>query len=114
MKCLAFLKQTGYTISRLMEKLFMSPKQSKVMRLRAFKLITVCLFVLCLQVSGKGYAQIVTLSVRNVPLQKVFREITRQTCMSIVYKEALLEGMAPVSIEVKNAKLEEVLNDCLK
>ena len=78
------------------------------------KLITFCLLAICSQLSGNSYAQSVTLSFRDAPLQKVFREITRQTGMSIVYQESMLEGMAPVSIEVKNAPLQEVLNDCLK
>jgi len=84
------------------------------MQSRAIKLTAFCLLTICLQVYGNSYAQKVTLSVHEAPLQKVFREITRQTGVSIVYKEALLEGMAPVSVQVKDASIEETLQACLK
>ena len=80
----------------------------------AMKLTAFWLLAICLQVSAKTYSQKITLSVRNVPVQRVFKEITRQTGVSIVYKEANLEGMEPVSIKVKDASIEEVLNACLK
>ncbi len=78
------------------------------------KLTAFWLFAICLQVSASGFSQKVTIAVRNAPLQKVFREITRQTGISFVYKESLLEGMTPVSLHMENASIEEVLNACLK
>src|ERR1700760_1427387 len=101
-------------ISKSKVKKFMSLKQSNVMQLRVLKLITFCLLAICLQVNGNSYAQNVTLSVRNVPIQKVFREITRQTGVSIVYRESMLAGLAPVTLDVRNASLDEVLTACLK
>ncbi|MHA4807055.1 SusC/RagA family TonB-linked outer membrane protein [Flavitalea flava] len=78
------------------------------------KLTAFWLLAICLQVSASSFSQKVTLSVRNASLKKVFKEITRQTGVSFVYKEALLEGMDPVSIRVKDATIQEVLDDCLK
>ncbi|MBN8851213.1 MAG: SusC/RagA family TonB-linked outer membrane protein [Sphingobacteriales bacterium] len=78
------------------------------------KLIAFCLLAFCLHVSARGFSQKVTLSVRNVPIQQVFREITRQTGVSFVYKETLLEGAGPVSIHIKDATIEEVLDLCLQ
>ncbi|MDR3714547.1 MAG: SusC/RagA family TonB-linked outer membrane protein [Puia sp.] len=78
------------------------------------KLTAFCLVAICLQVSANSYSQKVTLTVKNASLQQVFKEITRQTGVSFVYKETLLEGMDPVSIKVKNATIEQVLDMCLK
>ncbi|GGB18452.1 SusC/RagA family TonB-linked outer membrane protein [Puia dinghuensis] len=78
------------------------------------KLTAFCILAFCLQLSMGGYAQKVTLVVKNVSPQQVFREITRQTGVSFVYKESLLEGVAPVSIQVKDATIEAVLDACFK
>lgn len=78
------------------------------------KLTAIILLSICLQVSAKSYTQTVTLSFKNVPVQKVFKEIFRQTGISIVYNEKFLESFPHVSIEVKNANIPEVMNQCLK
>ena len=77
--------------------------------------LTAFLMALCLLLSVQGsYAQKITLVVKDMTPQQVFREITRQTGVSFVYKESLLEGMAPVNIQVKDASIEEVLDICFK
>ncbi len=78
------------------------------------KLTAFLLFAACLQISAKGIAQKVTLSLKNVPVQSVFKEVSRQTGISIVYNEDLFREFSPVSINVKNASIEEVLDKCLK
>ncbi len=78
------------------------------------KLTAFLLFAACLQISAKGIAQKVTISLKNVPVQKVFKEISRQTGISIVYNENLFNEFSPVTIVVKNASVEQVLDDCLK
>ncbi len=80
----------------------------------AMKLTIFWMLAICMQASAGSYSQKVTLSLTNVSLKYVFKEITRQTGVSIVYKEALLEGMSPVSISVHDASIEEALNVCLK
>src|ERR1044072_1680115 len=72
------------------------------------------LLISCLQVSASAYSQRVTLSVKQMPLQKVFAEIITQTGVSIVYSEKVLAGARPVSIKVKDATVQEVLEQCLK
>jgi len=58
-------------------------------------------------------AQTVTLKLKNATVKKVFKEASRQTNVSIVYNEAIFEGLKPVTIDVKNASLKEVLEMCL-
>ncbi|SFD09227.1 TonB-linked outer membrane protein, SusC/RagA family [Chitinophaga sp. CF118] len=80
-----------------------------VMKLTAFVLL-----VTCLHVSAAGYSQKVTLAVRDVPLQQVFAEIITQTGVSIVYSEKVLSSAKPVTLQVKDASIQEVLDLCLK
>ena len=43
------------------------------------KLTSVLIIAACLQVSAKGFSQKVSLNANNLPLQKVFEEIRKQT-----------------------------------
>src|SRR6476659_1972676 len=70
--------------------------------------------LLCLQVSGKGSTIPITLSEKNVPLQKVFKEIQKQTGYDFLCTYELLEKAGKVSVQVKNATLEQALESCLK
>jgi TonB-linked SusC/RagA family outer membrane protein len=79
----------------------------------AMKLTAMLLLTCCLQVSARGYAQNVTLSVKNVPLEKVFNEIEKQTGYYFAYAEEVLAGTSPINLDVKNAGLKEVLDQCL-
>ena len=66
----------------------------------------------CLQLSATGMSQRITLSLKQAPLAKVFDEISRQTGLSVVYREDLLKDAKPVTVEVKDATVEEVMNAC--
>jgi TonB-linked SusC/RagA family outer membrane protein len=78
------------------------------------KLTTILLIAACLQVSANSRGQTVTLSVKEVPMKKVFIEIQKQTGLNILVKESLLEKIAPVTLDAKNMKVDEVLSICLK
>ncbi len=77
------------------------------------KLTAILLLTAGLGASAKGISQTVTLDMKNVPVQKVFKEVIRQTGFSIVYNEDLLKNAPPVTINVKNAALKDVLDICL-
>lgn len=81
--------------------------------LRVMKLITFILLTTLLQVAAKGSAQTVTLSAKNATLQSVFREVIRQTGVSIMYDEAMLDGAKTISLKVKDASVTDVLSKCL-
>ncbi|MBL7750870.1 MAG: SusC/RagA family TonB-linked outer membrane protein [Chitinophagaceae bacterium] len=51
---------------------------------------------------------------KNAPVQQVFKEVSRQTGVSIMYAESLFKDMKPVSISVKDATVQDVLDLCLK
>lgn len=78
------------------------------------KITTFFLFVGCLTASAGGTAQKVTLSQNNVKLEKVFREIRKQTGYVFFYDARVLQGSKSVSIHVKDASVEEVLKETLQ
>lgn len=82
--------------------------------LRIMKLLSVFLLGACLQLSAGGYAQKVTLSEKNASLQKIFRQIHRQTGYQFFYEDALLDRAGRVDIQVKDMPLEEALRVCFR
>ncbi|HET7118969.1 MAG TPA: carboxypeptidase-like regulatory domain-containing protein, partial [Hanamia sp.] len=82
--------------------------------LLAMKMTTILLFSVCLTASAGGIAQKVTLSQKNVKLEKVFREIRKQTGYVFFYDANVLQGAKSVSIHVKDASVEEALKETLQ
>lgn len=78
------------------------------------KLTAILLLSACLQVSATGFSQNITLSEKNVPLQKVFKQIHKQTGYQFFYQDEMLDKAGRISINVKNAPLEKVLAICFK
>ncbi|HEY9363039.1 MAG TPA: secretin and TonB N-terminal domain-containing protein, partial [Chitinophagaceae bacterium] len=80
----------------------------------AMKITTILLFSACLTASAGGLAQNVTLSVKNEKLEKVFKEIKKQTGYVFFYDTRVLQGAKRVSVYVKNESIEEVLKESLQ
>lgn len=78
------------------------------------KLIALLLTVACLQAGAAGYAQKITLSERNAPLEKIFRQIKKQTGYRFFFENALIRQADEIDIELTNATVEEALDQCLK
>lgn len=81
--------------------------------LKIMKLMSLFLFVAALQVQAKTYSQ-VTLDLKNVPIEKVFREIKRQTDFLFLYNNEEIKKLGNVTIRVHNASIEEVLSKSLQ
>lgn len=81
---------------------------------RVMKITAIILLAVCLQVSARGRAQGVTLSIRNTPLEKVFSAIEKQTGYYFTYTREQLQGTRNVDLELKNALLRDALDACLK
>lgn len=90
-----------------------SCKSGTLQVIRVMKLTAILITAACLQVAARSSGQTVTLKLKDAPVQRVFKEVSRQTGVSIVYAESLFTTMKPVTIAVKNATLEEVLDKCL-
>ncbi|MEO5998255.1 MAG: SusC/RagA family TonB-linked outer membrane protein [Chitinophagaceae bacterium] len=78
------------------------------------KITTILLFSACLTASAGGLAQDVTLSVNNVKLEKIFKEIKKQTGYVFFYDANALQRAKSVSIHVKNKSIEVVLKESLE
>jgi TonB-linked SusC/RagA family outer membrane protein len=76
------------------------------------QLTTVLLFTACLQTSAISYAQKVTIIGKNVSLKKIFKDIRRQTGYSFIYAKEDMKRATPVTLNMKNADLLQVLNNC--
>ncbi len=87
--------------------LLLAPQISKAM-----KLTFVFLTAFLLNVSAKSSAQKVTLHVRNASLDKVFREIEKQTGYGFLYTKRMLRDAGRVTLDVTNEPVTNVLQLC--
>lgn len=92
-----------------------SANQSSLKKLlRIMKLTCAFLLAACFYASASGHAQTVSLHEKEASLQKVFKEINRQTGFNFLYNSKTLKAARPVTINVKEAPLEEVLQLCFR
>ena len=73
------------------------------------KLIIIIMTTCLLQVSASSLAQKVTLSEKNTSLEQVFTKIRMQTGYGFVYTNEVLKGALPVTVQLKNASLNDAL-----
>lgn len=81
--------------------------------LRVMKLTAIILLTACLTAGAKGYSQI-TLTAKNAPLHKVFKEIQRQSGFDFFYNYELIEQAGSVTVNVYDVPLEKAIEECLK
>lgn len=67
--------------------------------------------ILCASVYSQKKLDI---SMRDVSLVEVLKHIDRQSEFSVLYRSDQLEKLRPVSVNLKDATVEEILNQCLK
>ncbi|MDQ2719646.1 MAG: SusC/RagA family TonB-linked outer membrane protein [Bacteroidota bacterium] len=79
--------------------------------LKVMKLTIFFLTVFFLNVNAKGYSQI-TLSFNNAPVEKVFKEIERQTGYGFLYTKTMLSDVPNVTLHVRNVSVNTVLEEC--
>jgi TonB-linked SusC/RagA family outer membrane protein len=77
------------------------------------KFSAVFLLAACLQVHAIGFSQKLSLTRHKATLEQVFKEIRKQTGYLFFYDLEWLQKATPVTIDVKNASLKEVLDQCL-
>jgi len=82
--------------------------------LLTMRLAAVLLIAATLQIHAEGHAQKISLSEKNASLQKVFKAIQKQSGFHFFYKDELLSAAGKVDIEVRNASIEETLDQCLR
>ncbi|HWK06784.1 MAG TPA: TonB-dependent receptor [Puia sp.] len=78
------------------------------------KFTAILLLVFCLEATASVNSQTITYSAKNAPLEKVLSVIRKQSGYVFFYTYSSLKEAIPVSINVKNAGLQEVLDICFK
>jgi TonB-linked SusC/RagA family outer membrane protein len=77
--------------------------------LLVMKLTFIFLLALILNVRAEGYSQKVTYSGENVPIEKVFSTIKKQTGYGFFFQKELISLAKPVTINAVNEDLSDVL-----
>lgn len=72
------------------------------------------LLVTSVQATAAGYAQRITIIGKNLTLQKVFKEIRRQSGYNFIYTDKTIKQSSPVDLHFENASVNEVLDACFK
>jgi TonB-linked SusC/RagA family outer membrane protein len=98
----------------LFKALPISPPAGFTKILRVMKLSAMIMLAACLHVSASGLSQTISLSEKNAPLERVFKEIHNQTGLEFVYNTQMLAAANKVDIDVKAATVEQVLDICFK
>lgn len=78
------------------------------------RLIVFFVLIACLKVSAEGYAQQITLTVKDSPCEKIFREITRQSGYQFFFNKKLIKDARPISVELKGVSVEKALAACFE
>jgi TonB-linked SusC/RagA family outer membrane protein len=100
---------TAYYAPNRLQSWGLTKKLLRIMKITAFILL-----IACMQVSAKGRAQTVTISVANTSIEKVFQEVKKQTGYDFFYEENVLQGANTVSLNATKIPLEEALRLCFK
>src|SRR5258705_6988548 len=77
--------------------------------LLAMKMLCILMLAASLQIAARGYSQGISITLKNEPLEKLFKAVEQQTNFSFVYSQEAMELSKPVTIEVKNESVENVL-----
>ncbi|THU39609.1 SusC/RagA family TonB-linked outer membrane protein [Niastella caeni] len=88
------------------------PKLNLLGRAQIWRIMKLCAFILlagCLNVYATGYGQKITLSEKDAPLTKIFKEIQKQTGYHFLYISQQLDNAKKVTIQVKDALVDDVL-----
>ena len=78
------------------------------------RLTIILLLVATFQVSARTYSQKVTITGKDLSLERVFELIKQQTGYAFVADQRVIAKAPSVTLQVKDASLEEVLNKCLR
>lgn len=82
--------------------------------LKVMKLTFIFMFAFFLQISAKGVSQNITISGKDIPMKKVFKEIKKQSDYVVFFNYELLKDAHPVTINVKDGNVNEVLFQCFR
>ena len=80
--------------------------------IRFYQLCLILLFIV-----GSNFAvqaQSISVSYKNAPLQKVLKDVEKQSGYQFFFNESLIAKASPVTVEIKNETLEKALQLCFQ
>jgi len=77
------------------------------------KLTSLLLVTVYMNVWATGFGQKVTLSGKDLPLEKVFSMIKKQTGYAFFYDYSIFQDTKPVTLNLKDAEIEDAMRVCL-
>lgn len=86
----------------------------KTKTILAMKMLSLFLLACCMKLSATGYSQTISISVTNSPLEKVLKDIEKQSSVRFIYSKSAMEQSVPVTLTLQNASLEVVLKRCFE
>lgn len=89
-------------------------QQSPRRAFSALKAMVVFLLLASLELSARGFAQEITIHEKQAPISKIFSAIQKQSGLTFVYAESILEKAKAVTIQVDKVSLEEALRSCFQ
>lgn len=94
----------------ILNQVWKTKRRAVLMRINLTIFILITAF---LQISIAASGQLVTLNEKNVPLEKVFKEIRKRTGYDFFYDADLIKTTKLISINVEKADIRYVLDLCL-
>jgi TonB-dependent starch-binding outer membrane protein SusC len=98
----------------VLKALYARPPAGLSKTLLIMKFTAIILLSACLAANARGYSQKVTLSEKNALLDKVFKEIKKQTGYKFLYTDEMMQKAGRISIEVTSVELYDALNNIFK
>ncbi|MDQ6480131.1 TonB-dependent receptor [Dyadobacter sp. LHD-138] len=68
--------------------------------------------VACMQVSAAAISQKISLSVEKTPMEQVIKMIKKRSGYQFIYNDELLKRAKPVTMNISEGTLEQVLDEC--
>lgn len=86
-----------------------------LLKIFRFMKLTIVLFTIALmQVRANGFAQKISISVKNASLTELITKLRKQTDYNFLYNSVSVSSIKPISIVFNNAELKEVLEKCFE
>jgi TonB-linked SusC/RagA family outer membrane protein len=85
-----------------------------VKTIQVMKLTAILLLCAILHVSAKSYSQSVTLTEKGATLEKVLKDIRKQTGFQYLFMDQTADQVKGIDLSVREASIEDVLDLCFK
>ncbi|MDB4926403.1 TonB-dependent receptor [Mucilaginibacter sp.] len=99
----------NFTVLKYRQQSCIFSKIAHIMKLTGIILMTVIL-----QVSASTYGQKITIQVKSAALQDILLDIQQQSGYDFLYSSDLLNRAKPITLAVKDASINEVIEKCME